>query len=296
MLWFEIAARVPLGEVEAVSALMREGAPGGVSVEEPVTILGPEEGFRVRAGEAVVVKAYIPSGELGAVVTEDLRRRMRAAFPAVELVAKPLYEEDWAVSWREFFGPVDYGGRLVIVPSWIEPVAEPGRLVIRLDPGQAFGTGHHETTRLCLAALEDCVRAGAEVLDVGTGSGILAIASVKLGARHVDAVDVDPVALSVARENCGANGALNLVDFRPEGFEGLQPGTYEIIIANISTAENLALLPEYARLAREGNGRVILSGILAVDAVQFRAAAGELGLEFREITVERDWCALVFGR
>ena len=159
MLWYEISAQTPPDDVEAVSELMRAVSPGGVVIEEPIDILGPEKGFHVRGGEPVLVRAYLPASELGAVLTDDLRHSM-AAFPAVELTARPIYEEDWAVSWREFFGVVDSGGRCIIVPTWIDHEALPGQLAIRLDPGQAFGTGHHETTRLCLLALDDAVRAG----------------------------------------------------------------------------------------------------------------------------------------
>jgi ribosomal protein L11 methyltransferase len=157
-LWFEITATVPPDDVDVVAAIMRDASPGGVTIEEPVDILGPEMGFRVRGREPVLVRAYLPSSELGAVLTEDLRQAM-TAFPAVELTARPIYEQDWSVSWREFFGVVDTG-RIVIVPTWVEHEVAPGQISLLLDPGQAFGTGHHETTRLCLMALDELVRPG----------------------------------------------------------------------------------------------------------------------------------------
>ena len=293
VLWFEITARVAPADVEGVAAFMREISPGGVTVEEPVTILGPEMGFRVREGEPVFVRAYVPSSELGAVLTEQLRRDMQEHYPAVELTARALYEEDWAVSWREFFGPVDYGGRIVVVPTWVEYEAAPGQIPIALDPGQAFGTGHHETTRLCLSALERFVVPGARVLDVGTGSGVLAIAAIKLGAAHVTALDVDPVAIRVAAENCEANGVLDRVDITKGTLEQGHRGRCEVVVANISAGANLPLLPLFAEVAQPG-GHVILSGILAADAANFREAAPALGLELVEVSVERDWCLLVF--
>ena len=179
-LWYEITARTPPPLVEAVSDVMRVAAPGGLAVEEPVDLLGPEEGFAVRAGEPVALRVYLPASELGAVLTQRLREDL-ADFPDVGLTARPLYEQDWAVSWREFFGPVT-AGRIAIVPSWTEYEAGPDQLIVRLDPGQAFGTGHHETTRLCLAALDEAVRPGMRALDVGAGSGILSIAAALLGA------------------------------------------------------------------------------------------------------------------
>jgi ribosomal protein L11 methyltransferase len=296
VLWFEITAVVGArAEVEGVAEVMRGVAPGGVTVEEPVDILGPEEGFRVRPGEAVLVRAYLPSSELGAILVEQLRTRMHEAFPAVELVAKPLYEEDWAVSWREFFGVVDYGGRIVIVPSWLADEAPPGRLAIRLDPGQAFGTGHHETTRLCLAALEGCVRPGVRVLDVGTGSGVLAIASVLLGAGEVEAVDVDPVAAEVARANCAANGVAGRVRVRAGTLDEGAGGGFDVVVANISAAANAALAGAFARATAPG-GRLVLSGLLTSDRARVTEAMTAAGFALEAVRVERDWCLGEFRR
>lgn len=294
MLWFEITARVPAALADAVAAVMRDVAPGGVSIEEPMDILGPEKGFRVRAGEPVLVRVYLPASELGAVLTEDLRRAMEA-FPQVELIAKPLYEQDWAVSWREFFGVVDHGGRTLIVPSWIEHEPRPDQLVIHLDPGQAFGTGHHETTRLCLAALEEHVTEGSEVLDVGTGSGVLAIAAVLLGAAHVDAIDIDPIATEVATANCETNGVLDRIAIRAGVLDADHGREYGIVVANISTDANLGLAPVFPHVVAPG-GWLILSGILAQDARRVQDAMRVRGFTLQAMRHERDWCLLEFQR
>lgn len=293
-LWFEITARVPPAQAEAVSAVMRDIAPGGITVEEPIDILGPEMGYRVRPGEPLLVRAYLPGSELGAVLTEDLRRAMEA-FPAVELIAKPIYQQDWAVSWREFFGVVDYGGRILVVPTWIDHEAAPGQIAIRLDPGQAFGTGHHETTRLCLAALEGAVAPRMAVLDVGTGSGILAIAAIRLGAASADAIDIDPIATEVARANCDANGIGPEVRVSAGVLEATHPGRYDLVVANISTPANTALAPVFGSVVRPG-GRLILSGILAPDAASVREAMAAHGLVCAAMRHERDWCLLEFVR
>ena len=295
MLWFEIAATVPPDQVEAIAALMRDVTPGGVQVEEAVDILGPEEGFRVRPGEPVVVKAYLPAGELGAVLTEDLRTTVHTHFPDVELTARAIYEQDWAVSWREFFGVVDYGRRLLIVPSWIEHQSQPGQIAVQLDPGQAFGTGHHETTRLCLAALEDLVRPGMRVLDVGTGSGVLAIACALLGAGHVDALDVDPIAGQVARTNCEANGVAERVSIRVGTLSPGSYGQYDLVVANISTGANIGLAPAFASVVARG-GDLVLSGVIAADVARVRMAVQEHGFSLERLSFERDWALLHFLR
>ena len=287
-LWYEITAQTPPSLVEAVSAVMREAAPGGLAVEEPVDLLGPEEGFAVRPGEAVALRVYLPASELGAVLTQRLREEL-AGFPEVDLTARPLYEQDWAVSWREFFGPV-VAGRIAIVPSWVDYEAAAGQLIVRLDPGQAFGTGHHETTRLCLAALDEAVRPGAHVLDVGAGSGILSIAAVKLGAGRVDAFEIDPIAADVARANCEANGASEQVTVYG-GFpdEGLPPA--DLAIANVSARADIELAGALAGSLKP-TGRLIASGFLTSDRDDVVAAFAEHGLELTSEQEEHEWTLL----
>lgn len=291
-LWFRLSATVRPELVEAVSHTMLQASPGGVEVEEPVDILGPEQGFRVRPGENILIHAYVPSGELGAVLVDDLRHRM-AAFPGVELVARPVNQEDWATNWRDFFGIVDPGGRVVVVPSWIEEGIPVGKLVVRLDPGQAFGTGHHETTRLCLLALEDHVRPGYSFLDLGTGSGILAIGAVLLGAERGTALDIDPAAAEIARENITANGVADAIEVGAGVLDTGHPGVYDLVVANIFADPLIALAPAFARVVRPG-GVLILSGIIATDGARVTVAMVAAGFVRLAVRHERDWCALEF--
>jgi ribosomal protein L11 methyltransferase len=294
LLWYEITAQVAPEQVEGVSDLMRAVSPGGITIEEPVDILGPELGFRVRGGEPVLVKAYLPASELGAVLTDDLRHSM-AAYPAVELTARPIYEEDWSVSWREFFGVVDSGGRIVIVPSWIEHQVADGQVAVRLDPGQAFGTGHHETTRLCLAAIDELARPGIAMLDVGTGSGVLSIAAVKLGVPAVVAIDIDPIAAEIARRNCDENGIDTEVAVSAGTLTPEHPGRYELVVSNISTDANIGLAPAFGVVVKPG-GALVLSGILSVDARRVAEAMGAEGFKLSALRHDRDWCALELRR
>jgi len=291
-LWYEITAETPPTLVEAVSAVMREAAPGGLSVEEPVDLLGPEEGYAVRGGEPVALRVYLPASELGAVLTQRLREDL-ADYPEVELTARPLYEQDWAVSWREFFGPVE-AGRIAIVPSWFEYEAAPGQLIVRLDPGQAFGTGHHETTRLCLAALDERVQPGAHVLDVGAGSGILSIAAVKLGAARVDAFEIDPIAADVARANCEANNANDHVTIHG-GFPGENVPMADVAIANVSARADIELAEALAG-SLTPTGTLIASGFLTTDRDDVLAAFAEHGLTLTGECEEHDWALLELAR
>ena len=287
-LWYEITAQTPPALVEAVSAIMREAAPGGLAVEEPVDLLGPEEGFAVREGEPVALRVYLPASELGAVLTQRLRDAL-ADFAEVELTARPLYEQDWAVSWREFFGPVE-AGRIAIVPSWVEYEPAPDQLIVRLDPGQAFGTGHHETTRLCLAALDRTVQAGAHVLDIGSGSGILSIAAVKLGAARVDAFEIDPIAADVARANCEANGASERVTVHG-GFPAEDVLPADLAVVNVSARADIELAGALAG-ALKPSGRLIASGFLTSDRDDVLAAFTEHGLKLTGEREEHEWALL----
>ena len=289
-LWYEITAQTPPSLVEEVSALMLGVAPGGITVEHPIDILGPEMGFVVRGGEPVLVRAYLPASELGAVLVSDLRDGMED-YPSVQLTAKPIYEQDWSVSWREFFGVVETGGRLVVVPTWIEHEVKPGQIAIRLDPGQAFGTGHHETTRLCLKALDELARPDVTMLDVGTGSGVLAIGAALLGVPRIVAIDIDPIAAEIARKNCTSNGVVAAVEISAGTLQPGHAGRYELVLSNISTPANTALAPVFGSVVQP-NGDLILSGILNTDAEKVIGEMESNGFEHLSTEEERDWVCI----
>jgi len=197
--------------------------------------------------------------------------------------------DDWKERWKEFFRPTRVGERLVVTPSWEEHEAREGDVVITLDPGQAFGTGTHETTRLVLAELEARVRGGEAVLDVGCGSGILGIAARLLGAVCVVAVDVDPVAVRVARENAAVNGVSIEASTTP--VERVD-GRYDLVLANI---RGPILIPMAGALAARlaPRGALVLSGLLVEEEAEVREAFDrELAYEGRR--VEGDWLALVY--
>ncbi len=293
-LWYEITATTPAALAEAVAAAMRDIVPGGVTVEEPYEILGIDQGVRLREGEPYQIRAYLPASELGAVLTDDLRTSLQA-FAGVELTARPFYEQDWSESWRQFFGVVETGGRIVVVPSWVEHEPGPDQIAIRLDPGQAFGTGHHETTRLCLRALEDAIRPGSSVLDVGTGSGILAIAAALLGASEVSGIDIDPVAVDVARQNAAENGLDGRLQLRAGTLKADHAVAYDVVVANINRDANVSLARAFGDVVKPG-GMLIVSGFLAEDVGAVTGAMNAAGLRCAETRHERDWCAMGFRR
>jgi len=189
---------------------------------------------------------------------------------------EPVPDEDWGEGWKKDFRPLDVG-RVRIRPSWIEAPPPPGAAEIVLDPGMAFGTGSHPTTSLCLAALCDLLaqRPGASVFDVGTGSGLLAIAARKLGAGRVAANDNDPKAVEVARENAARNGAAVEIVLDPLERVG---GTFDVVVANILANTLVELAPAIAGKLAPG-GVVLLSGILVGQEAEVRRAYLALGLE-----------------
>jgi ribosomal protein L11 methyltransferase len=210
--------------------------------------------------------------------------------PAHETYA--VAEQDWVRATQAQFAPVRIADRLWIVPSWCSP-PEPGALNITLDPGLAFGTGSHPTTRLCLRWLAQRLRRGARVLDYGCGSGILAIAALKLGAREATGVDIDPQALAASRSNAAANGVAATFE-HADAFASAKLPRFDVVIANILARPLIVLAPMLAQYARDG-GDIVLSGILSADA----AAVQEAYAPWFRIAVwasDEGWVALAGAR
>lgn len=209
MHWLELSITVDVEAVESVTEILAQyGYNSGVVVEPAWTpgTEGPE--FRYEPEQPVTLRTYLPLDAH----TEEIRQRIEQALwhlgqlrPIGQLQTRTLTEQDWANAWKEHYQVQRIGKRIVIVPSWLEYTAQPDDVLLHLDPGMAFGTGLHATTRLCLCFLEQYVQPGIQMLDLGTGSGILAIAAAKLGAAAVLALDNDPIAVSIARDNVARN-------------------------------------------------------------------------------------------
>ena len=205
-----------------------------------------------------------------------------------------IEEQEWENSWKQYYKPVHIGERIVIVPLWEEYSPQKGEIVVKMDPGMAFGTGTHETTRLCIRLLEEYLNAGSLVLDVGTGSGILSICASKLGAEHICAYDIDSTAVRVAKENfenndcenieCGVSDLLKDVKL----FEGQR---FDIVLANIVADIIIRMLPDLPRMIRPGTV-LLLSGIIAPSADEVRKAAQKYNFEIIEEIQENDWVGL----
>ena len=255
----------------------------------------------------MVVKTYLKPGPRGCGIRRQIEEglwRLSLLYPMPEPVARTVREEDWAHAWKQHYRPLRIGRRVLLTPAWEEPEAQPGDLVVRLEPGMAFGTGLHPTTRLCVAALEKWVQPGDAFLDIGTGSGVLSIAAAMLGAAQVWATDIDRLAIRAAKDNALRNG----ITLSPDSLHiqrGSVPagcaGRFNIIAANILAKVLVDLfncaydnIPLAEPLAP--GGHLILSGILEEKSEMVLSAAVRHGLTEVERRQEGDWVALVVRR
>ena len=256
------------------------------------------------AGEyRLVVKTYLKPGQRGRTIQRQIEEglwRLRLLYPMPEPVARLVREEDWAHAWKRHYKPMRIGKRVLLTPAWEEPNALPDDVVVRLEPGMAFGTGLHPTTRLCVAALEKWVSQGDALLDIGTGSGVLSVVAAKLGAKLVIATDIDPLAIRAAKENARLNGvpiAPNQLIVEQGSIPAGQDGRFSVVVANILAEVLIGLfeaaydnVPLAATLAP--GGHLILSGILEEKAEGVVAAAARQGLREVERRQEGDWVAV----
>jgi ribosomal protein L11 methyltransferase len=290
---WEISVRADAEGAEALAAALGEYAYGGAVIEQTVT---PEPGETIDPARPYTVRAFLLSDdslESKRNSIEEAVWHLRQLRPLGELSERELLEADWAETWKKFYTILHVGERTVIKPSWLDYSAQPDEVVIELDPGMAFGTGLHPTTRLCLAALEKYAKPGAKVLDVGTGSGILSIAAARLGARPVEARDIDPIAVETATKNADINHVSEIVHVTLGSIapwdEPIQAG---LIVANILAETIAQLAPSFARHLAP-NGCLIASGILADKADLANDALRAAGLEIVETLREEDWLVLV---
>ncbi|MGO8670148.1 MAG: 50S ribosomal protein L11 methyltransferase [Capsulimonadaceae bacterium] len=203
-----------------------------------------------------------------------------------EITLRYVEEDDWANAWKAFFKPIRVGRRLVVTPPWETPPNLPDDITIIMDPGMAFGTGSHPTTRLCLAAIEDFLRPGNAVADIGSGSGILAIAAARLGAVRVAACDIDPLAVEIA----GRNAKVNDVEIALS--EGMPAGQFDLVVANILADVIIGMAGDLAARVAEA-GTLIVSGIIDTREDDVRRALTAHGLEPAETRREGEWVAIV---
>ena len=246
--------------------------------------------------DTVKVSLFVPEEKNLAEYTAFLKERFSALGISAALSVEGMNEDDWSESWKQYYKPIPLG-RVTIVPAWESYDAKEGEVVIKMDPGMAFGTGTHETTRLVMRIMQDVIRGGERVLDVGTGSGILSICASKLGAKSCNAYDIDPVAVKVARENAIADGCDNITVGVSDLLRGVdrEGGKYDVCVANIVADIIIRMMPDISEYMHE-DAPIILSGIIDMRADEVRACVTECGYTVVREERENDWVALMIRR
>ena len=240
--------------------------------------------------DIVKVHMYLAPDENPAEILPLFKERLDAAGIPYELTTAGVEQEDWQNAWKKYYHAMDIGKRLAIVPGWEE--YETDRTVITMDPGMAFGTGTHETTSLCLEVLDERVRGGERVLDIGTGSGILAIAALRLGAACAEGVDIDPMCVRTAGENALRNGVQDRFTVLVGDLSDKASGVYNIITANIVAAAILSLAPHVPALMAPG-AVFVASGIIDTRKEEVLAGLRGAGLDPFEVREKRGWVCIV---
>ena len=305
--WIEVRVITKSEALEPISGIFYSLDCKGVAIEDPEDILGREQGpltwdfadinVLEHKGKVAVVKAYFAEEDNIEDVLQYVNERltelkeMGLDLGEAKVEHEKMHEEDWANTWKQYYKPSKVGEKIVVKPIWEEYEAKDGELVVDLDPGMAFGTGTHETTRMCIQALERYVKEESTVFDVGCGSGILAIAAAKLGAKLAVGVDLDPVAVESSIENVGYNN-LNNIEILHGNLVEVIDGKADIVVANI-LAEIICILTDDVKRDLKDGGIFITSGIIhdRVDMVCEKLEA--TGFEVIEKNRDGEWNCIV---
>ena len=303
MNWTQIKVTCKTQELDTVCAIMGM-VDNGLQIEDYSDI---ETGLKTVYGELIdesilqsdktvaAVSVYLSEEKDLQEAIAFLKRRFVESDLCVTLECNGVKEEDWAESWKQYYKPVFIGKNIVIVPMWEKYDAKEHEVIVRMDPGMAFGAGTHETTRLCAALVEKHLKVGEKVLDVGTGSGILAILASKLGASSVDAYDIDPVAVRVAQENVRDNDAKGITCGVSDLLRAVQ-GKYDFVCANIVADIIVRMAKDIADYMNVG-GRLVTSGIIESQTERVKDALLATGaFAVVDDATENDWHAFVFER
>ena len=308
MKWAEISIQTSHEATEAVAEIFHELGASGVLIEDPELVndyihSGAWDYTDIPLAEEtdiVTVKAWLPTDEDLPSKLEQLRLHMDELGQIFDkscgsINCSEIQDEDWANNWKQYFHPEKIGDRIVVKPSWEEYTPVNDEIVIELDPGMAFGTGTHATTSMCIQLLEEYVKPGMKVFDVGTGSGILAIAAAKLGAGEIQAADYDPVAVEVAQENIAANNEDGHIAIFQSDLLKNMTGTADVIIANI-IADIIIRMFDDVDTKLNPHGVILTSGIIADRISEVIEKAEQQGFVVDKMNEKAGWAAIIFRR
>ncbi|HET7658027.1 MAG TPA: 50S ribosomal protein L11 methyltransferase [Bacillales bacterium] len=307
MKWSELSIHSTQEAVEPISNILHEAGASGVVIEDPEDLvkvwdtsfgetyeLNPDD----YPEDGVIMKAYLPVNSfLGETVEEIKEAINNLMLYDIDLGRNTISicevnEEEWAVAWKKYYKPVTISEKITIVPTWEDYEASDDEIVVELDPGMAFGTGTHPTTKMCVQAIEKVLRRGDSVIDVGTGSGVLSIAAAKLGAAKVLAFDLDDVAVKSAKLNVKLNKVQDIVTVKANNLLDHVDETADVVTANL-LAEIILRFPEQAAKVVKPGGYFIASGIIQAKSGRVQESLVEHGFVIEEVLEIEDWVALV---
>lgn len=298
--WTQLRVSCDINDLDTVSAVMSM-VDNGLMIEDYSDVT---EGLNAIYGELLdeeiinkdksraAVSVYLSEDKNVPEILSSLKAKFEGLGIKVEFETIGLKEDDWAECWKKYYKPLHIGQNVVIVPMWENYEAKETDVIVKIDPGMAFGTGTHETTALCAELIEKYMPKGSRVLDVGTGSGILAVLASKLGAGEVEALDIDPNAVKAAKENCLANDALN-VTCRQSDLIRAASGKYDFISANIVADIIIRMAENVGDYIKKG-GILIVSGIIETQAEQVYGVLTGKGFSLLSKLNKNDWNAFAF--
>ena len=308
MKWVEVRINTTTEAEEIVCSIMYDLGVTGLAIEDPNDILAfqqTEENWDFidpdlinQDYEGVTIKAYFPESEditdkLDMVRDRIERIPLRETGKSLgQVTVSEVYEKDWSETWKKYYKPVRIGKRIVIKPTWEEYEKEDEDIVIELDPGMAFGTGTHETTILCIEALEKYMNEGALVYDLGCGSGILSVVAARLGARKVIGIDIDELCVKVSKENISINGVEDLVEVRKGNLLDSVNEKADIIVSNIIAEVIINMVPDLKAYIND-DGIFIASGIITEKLSSVMDALRNNGFNIVEEKIINDWAVVI---
>lgn len=305
MNWTEITVTVPGEYTDTAAAIANMTVPYGIYIEDysdleqnawdiaHIDLIDEELVAKDRKNS--VIHIYISECDNAAEALEFLKERLNAEKVPFETGSIGVDDSDWNENWKKYFHTIEIGNKLAVVPSWEKYENPDNRTVLNIDPGAAFGTGTHATTSLCLGILDKAVTNGMNVLDIGCGSGILAIASVLLGAKTATGVDIDAQSVKTAKENADINGITEKCEFIVGDLADKVSGKYNIVCANIVADVIIRLLPDVGNFM-EDDGILIVSGIIDIRKDDVMKAVKSNGFTVAQEAYQDNWCAFVLKK